>query len=135
MRPMPGAPLRRSACGFAVATVSGLLLAVGCGGTAKEDPTPEDIDVVAAAVSDIVYQCGSYTAGHVAAPDAQALERDVDTLLEAYDRLEPDTSFQVGADAGIPRRTSLRKELRFGARILNEDCLPEQAERLSEAAD
>ena len=114
--------------------MSGFFLVVGCGGTAKDDPTPEDIDAVAAAVADIVYQCRSYTAGHVAAPDAQALERDVDALLEAYGRLEPDTSFEVGADAGIPRKTSLRKELRFGARVLNDDCLPEQAERLSEAA-
>lgn len=108
---------------------------VGCGGTSKEDPTPEDVDAVATAVADIVYQCGSYSAGHIAAPDAQALERDVETLLRAYDRVEPDTSFVVGADAGIPRTTSLREELRFGARILNEDCLPEQAERLTEAAD
>jgi hypothetical protein len=131
---MPGDPPRRSARGFAVAAATLLLLVLGCGGSSKEEPTREDIDLVAAAVGDIVFQCGSYTAGHVAAPDAQALERDVDTLLEAYDRLEPDTSFEVGADAGIPRTTSLREELRFSARILDENCLPAQAERLTESA-
>ncbi len=131
---MPGTPSGRLARGLALAAATASLATAGCGGTPKEEPTREDIDLVAAAVGDIVYQCGSYTAGHVAAPDAQALERDVDTLLEAYDRLEPDTSFEVGADAGIPRTTSLREELRFSARILDENCLPEQAERLTESA-
>lgn len=112
-----------------------LLLPSGCGGSEKEQPAPEDVDLVAAAVADIVYQCGSYTTGQVTEPDEAALERDVNTLVEAYDRLEPDASFEVGATVELTRTTTLREELRFAARTLADGCLPAQAQRLSDAAD
>lgn len=110
-----------------------LLLPSACGGSEKEQPAPEDVDLVVAAVADIVYQCGSYTTGQVTEPDEAALERDVDALVEAYDRLEPDASFEVGA-VELTRTTTLREELRFAARTLADGCLPAQAQRLSDAA-
>lgn len=119
-------------CAVPVACLA--LLLAACGGTSKEQPTTEDADLVAAAVADIVFQCGSFTEGLVAEPDAQALERDVAALLEAYERLEPDTAIEIGAEAGIPRTTTLREELRFSARILDDGCFPEQAQPLEKAA-
>jgi hypothetical protein len=94
-----------------------------------------DVDLVAAAVGDLVYQCGAYTAGHVAEPDAAALERDVETLLAAYDRLDADAGFEIGAGTQIARSTTLREELRLGARILDDGCVPELGQRLGDAAD
>lgn len=91
--------------------------------------------MVAAAVGDIVYQCGQYTAGQVSAPDASALEADVDALLDASERLEPDATFEVGAQIGLPQTTSLREQVELGARVLGEGCVPEQAERLAGALD
>ncbi len=85
-------------------------------------------------MSDLVYQCGAYTSGFVAEPDTAALERDVETLLAAYDRLEPDAGFEVGEGTDLTRSTTLREELRFGARVLNEGCVPELGQRLSDAA-
>lgn len=55
-------------------------------------------------------------------------------MREAYERLEPNTAIEIGAKAGIPRTPTLREELRFGARILDDGCLPEQAQTLEEAA-
>ena len=122
---------RRSAGGIA-----GLLLLVGgCGGASKEPPTPEDAKLVAAAVGDIVYQCGQYTAGTVSAPDVAALEADVDALLGASEGLEPEASFEVGAEIGLPQTTSLREQLALASRVLGEGCVPEQAKRLADAAD
>ena len=120
---------------FAVGIAGLLVLLVGCGGTSKVEPTPEDANLVAAAVGDIVYQCGQYTAGRVSAPDVAALEADVDALLDASERLEPDASFEVGAQVGLPQTTSLREQLELGSRVLGEGCVPEQAERLAAAAD
>ena len=111
-----------------------LLLLAGCGGSSKQEPAPEDANTVAAAVSDIVYQCGQYTAGQVSAPDTAALEADVDALLDAYDRLEPDASFELGAQLGLPQTTTVREQLELGSRVL-EGCMPEQAERLAGALD
>jgi hypothetical protein len=132
---MPGALPVRFHQRFALVISAVLSAGVACGGDSKAEPAPEDVDAVATAVADIVYQCGTYTSGHVAAPDGEALERDVDALVEAAGRLQPDASFVVGADPGIPRTTSLREELRFGARVLDDGCLPEQAERLRDAAE
>ena len=111
------------------------MLFAACGGGSKKEPTPEDAELVAAAVGDIVYQCGQYTAGQVSAPDASALEADVDALLDASERLEPDASFEVGAQIGLPQTTSLREQVELGARVLGEGCVPEQAERLAGALD
>ena len=111
------------------------MIAASCGGTSKAEPTQKDIDAVAAAVSDIVFQCRLFTTGQIASPDAQALKRDVETLLDAYGRLEPDTTFEVGSNGSLQRKTTLRKQLRFGARVLADRCSPEQSGRLKEAAD
>jgi hypothetical protein len=132
--PMPGALSARFRRGSAIVIAAVSTACLGCGGDPKAEPTPDDVDAVASAVADIVFQCGTFTAGHVAAPDAEALERDVDALVGAAGRLQPDASFEIGAAAGIPRATSLREELRFGARVLEDGCLPEQAERLRKAA-
>jgi hypothetical protein len=128
---LPARLVRRSAGGSAAL----LVLLGGCGGTSKEPPTPEDAKLVAAAVGDIVYRCGQYTAGTVSAPDVAALEADVDALLDASERLQPEASFEVGAEIGLPQTTSLREQLALASRVLGDGCVPDQAERLADAAD
>jgi hypothetical protein len=110
------------------------LVGAACGGTSKDAPTPKDVDMIAAAVSDLVYQCGSYRAGHIAEPDTAALERDVEALLAAADRLDADAGFEVGEGTGIARSTTLRDELRLGARVLDDGCVPELGQRLNDSA-
>ena len=109
------------------------MLAASCGGDSKAEPTQEDIDVVGTALADIVFQCRLFTTGQVASPDQQSLKQDVETLLEVYSSVEPDTTFELGS-GNIQRKTTLRRELRLGARVLGERCAPEQSSRLKEAA-
>jgi hypothetical protein len=134
--PMPALSALRFSARFAAAIATLCFLLAACGGAEKkEEPRPEDVDAVAAAMSDLVYQCGSYTAGHIAEPDREALERDVETLLDASDRLEADSSLEIGKGTAVARSTTLREELRLGARVLGDGCVPELGDRLTEAAD
>jgi hypothetical protein len=55
--------------------------------------------------------------------------------IAAYDRLDADAGFEIGAGTQIARSTTLREELRFGARILDDGCVPALGQRLGDAAE
>src|SRR5258705_11447911 len=57
------------------------LTLAACGDAPRRPPTQRDVATIAAAVSDIVYQCQSVAAGFIAAPDRASLTRDVNLLL------------------------------------------------------
>jgi hypothetical protein len=91
---------------------------LGCGSDPKPPPGERDIARVGSSVADVVFQCRSAAAGYVAGPDRAALERDVKSLLEVFDRVDPDARYTVGAAPGPTRRTTVRGELRLVRRTL-----------------
>jgi hypothetical protein len=102
----------------------------GCGG--EEDlpaPEPRDIDTVGAAVGDTVVQCGSVRRGFIEEPDRSALQRNVEALTDAVERLDPDARFRLPAGAD----TTLRDQVRLTIRQLERDCAPEEAAALRDA--
>jgi hypothetical protein len=114
-----------------VAVMVACATAVGCGGGhSKVPPSQRDIAVVTAAVSDIVYQCQAAAAQYIAAPDREALTRDVDRLVSAAGRLEADAPFRLARGS----RTTLRAQLGIATRSLRARCSPDQATRLDDAA-
>jgi hypothetical protein len=122
--------LRRSTAGWAALLLTAAMVSVGCGG--EEDlpaPEPRDIDTVAAAVSDTVVQCGSVRQGFVAEPDRAALQRNVEALTDAVERLDPDARFRLAAGAD----TTLRDQVELAVRQLERDCAPDEASALRAA--
>lgn len=90
-------------------------------------PTHQDVAAIAGALSDIVYQCQSLSAGFVASVDAPSIRRDVDGLLRIYDAVRPDARITIGA-----LHTTPRKELTLAqANLQGGDCAPAQAHRLA----
>jgi hypothetical protein len=118
-----------NSCVLAVIATTALL---GCGSDPKPPPSERDIAQVGRAVADVVYQCRSAAAGYVAEPDRAGLERDVKALLAAFDRVDPDARYTLGAAPGPTRRTTVRGELRLTRRTLAV-CEPELARRLDDA--
>lgn len=115
----------------AVASVGIGLALTGCGGSARRAPTPRDVTTVAAAMSDIAYQCQSVAAGYVASADASSLQRDVDALLDAYRRVRPDAPLVIG-----PLRTTLRRELRLAElNVRSAGCSAAQERRITAVLD
>lgn len=109
------------------------MIAAGCGGaagTSKRNPTPRDVAVIGAAVSDVVYQCQAAAAGYIAAPDRAAVKRDVDRLVDVVAEVEADARFRF---PGRAQATTLRAQAQQAARSLRADCAPEQAKRLDDA--
>ena len=105
------------------------LLVGGCGG-AKNPPTQRDVNVVAAAMADIVYQCQSVAAGYLSSADSAGLRRDVNALLDAYHRLRADATIPIGAR----HRLTLRRELVLAQTILRQSgCSEGQAGRIAAA--
>jgi hypothetical protein len=107
-----------------------LAVLAGCGGDPKVAPGQRDVETIAAAVSDVVYQCGAVRAGYVARADGAAVTRDVDLLLSLHDRLDAGAKFDLPV-AGAP--TTLSAEMRLAARRLEGRCAPRQAARLRDA--
>lgn len=103
-----------------------------CGNDPKPSPKPDDIAVIGSSVGDIVYQCESVAAGFVAEPDGAQLKRDVNALLAAADRVNPDAKYEAGTAPGPTRRTSVRGELRLARRLLK-TCDSSLAKRLDAA--
>jgi hypothetical protein len=83
-----------------------------------------------AAVSGVVYQCLSVEAGYTDRPDAKALRRDVDFLVDAWSRLRADSRFRTTTGT-----TTLREQSRVAARRLEAGCAPDQASRLRDGAE
>jgi hypothetical protein len=108
------------------------VVAAGCGGggSSKRKPTQHDVAVIAAAVSDVVYQCQSAAAGYIAGPDRATLTRDVDRLVTVAADVDADEQFRISSRAP---RTTLREQVELTQRSLRADCAPEQAKRLDSA--
>ena len=91
-----------------------------------------DVDVITASVAGIVFQCRSVEQGYLASVDEQVLRRDVDALLRVAGERDPDVAFRV-PESAIERETTMRDQVELAARVLAEDCSPEDAERLRDA--
>jgi hypothetical protein len=85
---------------------------------------------LAAAFADVVYQCRAVQAGYVDRIDARLIKRDVDFLVDAWDRLRPDSRFRTAAGP-----STLRRQSRLTVRQLEDGCAPEQADRLEETME
>jgi hypothetical protein len=107
---------------------------VACGSQPKPAPRERDIAQVGASIGDVVLQCQSAAAGFVEGSDRAGLERDVKTLLAAFERVDPDAGYTVGAAPGPTRKTTVRGELRLARRTLS-TCAPKLARRLDKAAE
>jgi hypothetical protein len=91
------------------------------------------VDAIAAAASNIVFQCRSLERGFVSTVDREALDRDVETLVEATETFDPDAPFRRPAPAVEPE-TTLRDQVELAlARRDENGCSPEDAERLRDA--
>jgi hypothetical protein len=121
------------------------LLAAGCtGGEEKREPGANDVDAILAATSNIVFQCRGAERGFLSI-DGEALDRDVDTLIEAADELDPEATFRRpqtlepdetldDEEELVDSETSLRDQAELAiARLEDESCSPEDAERLRDA--
>ena len=112
-----------------VGVVAACAIASGCGGgSSKREPNERDVAVVAASVSDVVYQCQAAAAGFIAGPDRQALTRDVDRLVDVAGRVEADARFRASRRSSAT--TTLRDQVAVAVRSLRADCSPQQAKRL-----
>jgi hypothetical protein len=117
----------------AVAVIAACAIASGCGGgSSKRQPSEHDVAVIAASVSDVVYQCQSAAAGFVAGPDRAALKHDVDRLVDVAGRVQADARFRISRRASRP--TTLREQVGVAVRSLRPECSPQQAQRLEGAA-
>lgn len=124
-------PRRRLRC-----VVLGCVISVAlasCGGDSvppRRKPSPRDVSTIAAALSDIVYQCQSVAAGLVSGTDSAGLHRDVDALLATYRRVRPNAPITIGALQTTPRR-----ELTLaGENLQQSGCATVQARRVAAAA-
>jgi hypothetical protein len=128
---------------LAAAVVAALLAAPGCtGGGEKSEPGANDVDTILAATSNIVFQCRAAERGFMTIDEA-ALGRDVDALIEAAEELDPEARFRrpqslesdvaPGEEAELSE-TSLRDQAELAiARLGDESCSPQDAERLRDA--
>ena len=120
-----------------------LLMSAGCAGGDKPPPGANDVDTILAATSNIVFQCRAAERGF-ASIDEEALDRDVDALIEAAEEFDPEVKFRrpqsfdpdepVGGEAELDSETSLRDQSELAiARLKDERCSPQDAERLRDA--
>jgi hypothetical protein len=117
----------------AVGVIAACAIATGCGGgSSKRQPSEHDVAVIAASVSDVIYQCQSAAAGFIAGPDREALKRDVDRLVDAAGRVQAGARFRTARRAS--GTTTLREQVAIAVRSLRAKCSPQQAKRLEGAA-
>ena len=109
-----------------------VLLGAGCGEEDKRPPDVGEVDSITRSVSRIVLHCRSVEQGFLASVDKEALSGDVDALTEIAEDVDPDASYRL-PESAIRRQTTLRDQVDLAARVLDEDCSPEEAERLREA--
>jgi hypothetical protein len=117
-------------CAFAIVLCSAALPLSCDGDEPKVAPDQRDATRVVAAVSDVVYQCSSVEAGYTDRVEVRQVERDVDTLVRAWDRLRPDSPFRTATG-----RTTLRRQASVAVRRLEEGCVPKEATRLRKAME
>ena len=99
-------------------------------GTARGEPTTEDVAAIGAAVSEVVAQCEAVAAGYVEEPERDTLERQVGVLADAAGRFDVGTAFTVGGATEVAGPTTLRAQLDLAARHLRAGCAPDLASRL-----
>ena len=120
-----------------------LLLFAGCSGGDKPPPGADDVDTILAATSNIVFQCRAVERGFVTI-DEEALDRDVDALVEAVEEFDPDATFRrpqsletdepLDDEGELDTETSLRAQSELAIeRLGDESCSPQDAERLRDA--
>jgi len=125
--------------GFIIA----LLAAPGCTGDGdKPPPGANDVDVILAATSNIVFQCRAVERGFMTI-DEEALDRDVGELIEAAEEFDPEATFRrpQSLEPDVPAdeeaelsQTSLRDQAELAiARLEDERCSPRDADRLRDA--
>jgi hypothetical protein len=115
-----------------VGIVAACAIATGCGGgSSKRQPGERDVAVIAASVSDVVYQCQAAAAGFIAGPDRKTLTRDIDRLVDVAGRVQADARFRASRRAS--GTTTLREQIAVAARSLRAECSPAEAERLEGA--
>ncbi|MET0769529.1 MAG: hypothetical protein ABW081_06440, partial [Solirubrobacteraceae bacterium] len=109
------------------------LLVAGCGGE-DEKPPPgiDDVDTITASVANIVFHCRSVQSGYLSTVDEAALGRDVEALLAVAESRDPDVEFRL-PEGAVERAATLRQEVALAARLLEQDCSPEDARRLRDA--
>ena len=99
-----------------------LLMAAGCSGGDKPAPGPNHVDTILGATSNIVFQCRAVERGFMSI-DEEALDRDVDALVEAAEELDPDATFpptavararRAGRRRGRARRDVAPRAIRAG---------------------
>ena len=117
---------------FAGLCVIAALTGAGCQDEEKRPPGQQDVDTISASVAGIVFNCRSVEQGFLASADEEALRRDVDALTGAAEEVDPDASFRL-PESTLERETTLRDQVDLAARLLDEDCSPEDAERLRDA--
>jgi hypothetical protein len=125
--------VRRGAAALAV--LCGVVALLGAGCQEEEDKRPpgvEDVDTISASVASIVFHCRSVDQGFLASADKEVLGRDVDALTGVAEEVDPDASFRL-PESTLERKTTLRDQVELAARMLEEDCAPEDAERLRDA--
>ncbi len=111
------------------------LVAAGCGGEADRPPPGNQVDRIAAATATIVIQCRAAESGFISKVNQDAVESEVDVLVEATDEFDLDETFLLPAPA-IEPETTLREQIELAiARLEDDDCSPDDAERLREAID
>jgi hypothetical protein len=125
---------RSAAVAAAIAACVGI--AACGGGSSRKPPSQADIATISRSVSDIVYQCQSVATGFIAAPDKATIERDVNSLVSANQRVQADATFVLGSQSALRRKTTLSKEIALAAHNLQlGKCSPSQAKRLQDQID
>lgn len=130
---------------LAAGVVIALFAAPACDGNGdRPPPGASDVDTILAATSDIVFQCRAAERGFMTMDEA-AIDRDVDALVEAAEELDPEATFrrpqsiELDVPAGeeaelVDPETSLRDQAELAiARLEDETCSPQDAERLRDA--
>jgi hypothetical protein len=113
---------------------SALLVAAGCGGE-EAKPTPgNQVDSIAGATADIVFQCRSVKSGFLSTVNEEAVDRDVEALTEAAEEFDLDATFRLPPPAFEPE-TTLRDQIALAVTRLEDDCSPEHAEQLRSVLD
>ena len=96
----------------------------------KVTPDGRDAARIGAAVTDVIYQCLAPEAGYTDRVDARQVDRDVDYLVSAWDRLRADARFRTATGS-----TTLREQSKTAVRRLEAGCAPKEATRLEQAME
>jgi hypothetical protein len=115
---------------FLVGLCASLLLAAAACSGEEEKPAPgNQVDSIAGATADIVFQCRSVQSGFLSTVNEEAVDRDVEALTEAAEEFDLDATFRLPPPAFEPE-TTLRDQIELAVTRLEDDCSPEHAEQL-----